>query len=208
LHYQDDLSLQFRPPWSGFPTPAPQPLRNIGDTDDSEDTGMKAFNYRTEPFWLRLGKDINTPQEELNDLDFSNVLSSIDPNLGCGGACGDPATPIFEATAGTPVRFRVLHPAGHPRQHGFTVFGHHWQFEPWTNNSTVQGFNPFTFNVGSYSGIGPTRHENILTTAGGLFRVPGDYLYRTQESFQFSAGGLWGIFRVKKNVQLPSEPQP
>jgi hypothetical protein len=198
VHYQDDLSLQFRPPWrdSRFPPPVPQPIRNISDTDDSEDTGLKAFNYRTEPFWLRLDKNVDTPETELNDLDFSNVLSSIDPNPGCGGPCGDPATPLFEATAGTPVRFRVVHPAGHPRQHGFTVFGHHWQFEPWTNDSTVQGSNPFTFDVGSYSGIGPTRHENILTTAGGLLQLPGDYLYRTQDSYNFSAGGLWGILRV------------
>jgi len=198
VHYQDDLSLQIRPPWSGLPSSKPQPLRNIGGTDDAEDSGMKAFNYRTEPFWLRMGVNIDTPEDEQNDLDFSNVLSSVDPNPGCGGPCGDPATPLFEAYAGTPVRFRVLHPAGHPRQHGFTLFGHHWQFEPWTNNSTVQGFNPFTFEVGSESGIGPTRHVNILTNSGGQFLVPGDYLYRTQDSFNFSGGGLWGIFRVKQ----------
>jgi hypothetical protein len=115
--------------------------------------------------------------------------------VGCGGPCGDPATPVFTASAGTEVRFRVLHPAGKARQHGFTLFGHHWGFEPWTNDSTVQGHNPYTFEVGSYSGIAPARHLNILTTAGGLFHVPGDYLYRTQESFMFG-GGLWGIFRV------------
>ena len=27
-------------------------------------------------------------------------------------------------------------------------------------------------------------------------RIPGDYLYRSQEAFQYSGGGLWGIFRV------------
>jgi hypothetical protein len=203
--YQDDLSLQFRPRWRDprFPQPRPEPLRNIDDTDDSEDTGMKAFNYRTEPFWLRLDFDINTPLEEQNDKDFSNVLSSIEDNPGCGGPCGDPATPIFSATVGTPVRFRVLEVAGHPRQHGFSVFGHHWQFEPWMNNSTAQGFNPFSFEVGFLSGIGPTRHDNILTNAGGMFGVTGDYLYRTQDSFNFSAGGMWGIFRVKSANQAP-----
>jgi hypothetical protein len=183
--YQDDLSLQR----DGVP------MMNIRGTDDSEDSGMKAFNYRSEPLWLRLGFPPETDLQILNSQDYSNTLSSTGSNAGCGGACGDPATPVFTATAGTPVRFRVLDVAGHPRQHGYTLFGHHWNFEPWTQNSTVQGFNPFTFEVGSYSGIGPTRHLNILTTAGGLFRIPGDYLYRTQDSFQFS-GGLWGIFRV------------
>ncbi|MEO8435292.1 MAG: copper oxidase [Pyrinomonadaceae bacterium] len=198
--YQDDLSLQLRQPWHD--PSFPDPLPNIGRTDDSEDTGMKAFNYRSEPFWLRLGTNIDDSDEENNEQDYSNVLSSIDPNPGCGGACGDPATPVFTAEPGSPVRFRVVHVAGHPRQHAFTLHGHHWNFEPWTANSTVQGFNPFTFEVGSYSGIGPTRHENILTTAGGIFSVRGDYLFRTQESYNFSSGGLWGIFRVKPKPPL------
>ena len=73
--------------------------------------------------------------------------------------------------------------------------GHHWNFEPWTKNSTVLGVNPFTFEIGSQGGIGPTRHLNLLTKAGGLNSITGDYLYRTQDSFNFS-GGLWGIFRV------------
>ena len=184
--YQDDLSVMKNT----------TPLSNIGEEDDSEDSGMKAFNYRTEPLWARLGIGIEEVPDGLNDKDQTNVLSSYQSNPGCGGACGDPQTPVFTARAGEPVRFRVLHPAGHPRQHAFTLFGHHWNFEPWIANSTKQGMNPGTFEIGSESGIGPTRHVNILTTSGGLFSQPGDYLYRTQESFQFSGGGLWGIFRV------------
>jgi hypothetical protein len=176
LAYQDDLSLQ----WNGVA------LKNLGGEDDSEDTGGKAFNYRTEPIWARLNKAPEDVPDGINQVDMTNVLSS---------ASRDPETPIFTARAGWPVRFRVVHPAGHPRQHGFTLFGHNWDFEPWTAGSTLQGSNPFTFKVGSYSGIGPTRHDNILTRAGGVFSVTGDFLYRTQESFQFT-GGLWGIFRV------------
>jgi hypothetical protein len=103
---------------------------------------------------------------------------------------------VFTAQAGVPVRFRVLDVAGHPRQHSFALFGHHWNFEPFTQLSTVQSFNPFTFEVGAEGGIGATRHTNILTEAGGLMKIPGDYLYRTMDSFNFSGGGLWGIFRV------------
>jgi hypothetical protein len=84
---------------------------------------------------------------------------------------------------------------GKARQHAFSIMGHNWQYEPWTANSTVQGFNPFSFDTGVYGGIGPSRHLNILTSAGGAFRVTGDYLYRTQDSLNF-AGGLWGIFRI------------
>lgn len=184
--YQDDLTMQ---------NSSGAAMMNIRGTDDSEDSGMKGFNYKTEPLWARLGFPPETDLRTLNNQDFTNTLSSTASNPGCGGACGDPATSVFTAKAGTPVRFRVIDVAGHPRMHGFTLFGHHWNFEPWTQNSTVQGNNPMTFEIGSYSGIGPTRHLNILTPAGGLFHIPGDYLYRTQESFQFS-GGLWGILRV------------
>ena len=64
--YQDDLSLQ----QNG------QPLKNIVEADDSEDSGMKAFNYRTEPFWARLGFPIDLGLEDQNNFDFSNVHSS------------------------------------------------------------------------------------------------------------------------------------
>jgi hypothetical protein len=211
--YQDDLSVQK----NGAPLP------NIADTDDSEESGMKGFNYRTEPLWARLGFDITTPHTRdpnpnepnppvtQDDFDFTNALSSTQNNAGCGGPCGDPETPVFTAQAGVPVRFRVLDVAGHPRQHSFALFGHHWNFEPFTQLSTVQAFNPFTFEVGAESGLGATRHTNILTEAGGLMKVPGDYLYRTMDSFNFSGGGLWGIFRVTgftktKIVYDPSPP--
>lgn len=186
INYQDDITMQNK---------AGLAMKNFRAVDDPEETGMKAFNYRTEPLWARLGLPPETDLRTLNNQDYTNTLSSLFPNAGCGTTPCDPLTPIFTAKAGTNVRFRVLEVAGHPRQHAFTLFGHHWNFEPWTANSTVLGSNPFTFEIGSQSGMGPTRHLNILTKAGGLMRITGDYLYRTQDSFNFS-GGLWGIFRV------------
>lgn len=186
LIYQDDLSVQYRN----------QPLQNLRGGDDSEDSGHKAFNYRSEPFWARLGLgDPSVSPEESQNADFSNVLSSKDRNNGCQGPCGQPETPFFTAEAGTPVRFRILHPGGHPRQHSFSLFGHDWDYFPWTKDSTVIGDNWRSAKVGTVGGIGPARHLNLPTCAGGEFGIAGDYLYRTQESFQFQ-GGLWGIFRV------------
>lgn len=187
--YQDDLSVL----QNGVP------LKNIGGEDDAEDTGFKAFNYRSEPLWARMNLQVTDVPDGLNDVNLKNVLSSTQSNPGCGGPCRDPETFVFQTFAGTPTRFRIAQPAGHPRQHGFTLVGHHWTFEPWKANSTMQGKNPFSFEVGSISGIGPTRHDNILTTAGGLLSRPGDYLYRTQESFQIT-NGLWGIFRVRPRL--------
>jgi hypothetical protein len=187
VQYQSDLTMK---DGSG------RAMRNEHNEDDPEDSGQQGFNYKREPLWARLNLPPETDLKTLGDQDFTNTLSSTAPNPGCGNAaCGDPETPLFTAQAGKQVRFRILDAADHPRQHGFTLFGHHWNFEPWANNSLTLGDNPMTFEIGSYSGIGPTRHLNILTVAGGRFSVKGDYLYRTQESFKFS-GGMWGIFRV------------
>jgi hypothetical protein len=206
VQYQSDLTMKNAAGTSRFidennvtTTFTNSGMKNTRDADDAEDSGLQGFNYRNEPLWARLGLPSDTDLNTLRAQDFTNTLSSLESNPGCGGPCGDPETPVFLAQAGTQVRFRILDSADHPRQHGFTLFGHHWQFEPWLNNSQTLGDNPDSFEVGSYSGIGPTRHLNILTKAGGTFAGTGDYLYRTQESFKFS-GGLWGIFRVSNTA--------
>ena len=191
--YQDDVSLRQRD----------TALPNLRNADDAEDTGHKAFNYRTEPQWARFHAAPSAEPGMMNDYDFADAFSSRVSRGGCvadparGKFC-DPETPLFEANAGDAVRFRVVDPAGHPRNHSFTLSGHDWLINPWVCgfNSTIMGWNQFSENrVGSSSAIGPARHVNVVTTAGGDFHVPGDYLYRTQEGFMF-AGGLWGLFRV------------
>lgn len=195
LVVQDDLSLRQHD----------QPMPNHRMADDAEDTGQKGFNYRTEPLWARnglgtSGADFNV----LNAVDYTNTLSSLHSNPGCQGPCGDPQTPVFSATAGESVRFRIVHPGGHSRQHAFVLHGHNWDYQPWINtstqlferdDSTPESEKPKTMRLGAIGGIGPGRHVNILTRAGGEFATPGDYLFRVQEQFQFQ-GGMWGIFRV------------
>jgi hypothetical protein len=178
------------------------PVRNYVGESDNEDSGMKGFNYRTEPLWARLGfleemtkRDHTTFQDVsalLNDVNQANVFSSA--------ANGDPETPIFSVAAGTGVRFRLVQPTGHQRQHAFTLYGHNWFHEPWTQNSTViwsPGVaEPPSTTIGTQGGSTARRHWNIvLRSAGGAFAQPGDYMYRTQESFHVTSG-LWGIFRV------------
>jgi hypothetical protein len=182
LLFQNDLNLRFG---DGSPVP------NTAEAEDSEDSGQKAFNYRTEPMWKRKGFAPQTPLEETRNVDFSDALS----NSVVGGE--DPVTPVFTAKAGQQVRFRVLHPGGHARNNVFQVHGHIWEEEPYTNNSTVLGSNPLSEWKSSQYGIGPSSHFDMLIKngAGGRFAVPGDYLIRDQNSFTFD-GGLWGIFRV------------
>jgi hypothetical protein len=163
---------------------------NTADAEDAEDSGQKAVNYRTEPMWKRLGFAPDATLESTRTLDFSNALS----NALVGG---DPVTPVFSASAGTPVRFRVLHPGGHQRNNVFMVHGHVWQEQPYVKSSTEIGSNPLSEWKGSQHGIGPGEHFDLVLEngAGGKFGVEGDYLWRDFQSFQFD-GGLWGLLRV------------
>lgn len=201
LLYQDDVSaMRFG-----------QALPNLRGGDDVEDSGQKAFNYRTEPLWARQGVSGADELEETAGYDYHTMLSSTARVAGCATALCDPVTPFFRARAGTPVRFRVLHPGGHPRMHTFALYGHDWINSPFACgdpahpdggaigpcDSTKMGWNMYApTRFGATGGIGPLRDINVLVDgAGGAFARPGDYLYRTQESFTFD-GGEWGIFCV------------
>ena len=184
VQFQTDINMRFA---DGSPVP------NIGGptgAEDPEDSAQKAINYRTEPLWKRMNYPPETLFENTRNFDFTNVLTNAQVG-------GDPQTPIFTARAGQQVRFRILNANGHMRNNVFNLHGHFWQDEPFTNGSTMIGNNPLSEVKGMLYGIGPSSHYEVMPTngAGGARRVTGDYLYRTQESFQFD-GGLWGIFRV------------
>jgi hypothetical protein len=55
--------------------------------------------------------------------------------------------------------------------------------------SKAIGSNPFSEFKGAQYGIGPSSHYEVIPVngAGGARRVAGDYLYRTQESFNSRA---------------------
>jgi len=226
LLFQDDVNLRFgsdtrlptAPPEAGGPVIGPtagtfasfaagDAVPNTAEAEDAEDSGQKGFNYRTEPMWFRFGFAPNAPLGFTRDLVITKILTN-------GQVGGDPETPIFQAVRRDPVRFRVLEPGGHARNHIFQIHGHIWQQEPWVcpgqfHNGVpgecnpvdipplVQGDNQLSLWEGAHMGHGPTNHFDALLQngAGGQFGIPGDYLYRDQSSFQFD-GGLWGLFRV------------
>jgi hypothetical protein len=112
---------------------------------------------------------------------------------------GDPVTPLFTASPGQEVRFRVLKPGGHNRNHVFTLHGHLWARHPFKDGSTeIDGLNDHTFWHGEQMGHGPTNHVNVvpLGGAGGGSGTPGDYLYRDMVPVHVY-NGIWGIFRVQ-----------
>jgi manganese oxidase len=120
-------------------------VRNIasegpGTPEDSEDSGQRAINYRTEPLWFRLGLAPDTPFGTIgNSKDVHKVYSNTIANG------NDPQTPVFTAAPGETVRMRVVQPGGHMRGHVFTLNGHAWQREPYVsgpNWATAQRCDP------------------------------------------------------------------
>ncbi|KYF60693.1 hypothetical protein [Sorangium cellulosum] len=165
-------------------------LRNYAAEDDAEDTGHEAFNYRTEPFWARLGIKPELALVELNERDLRNIFAG-----------DDPATPIFRARAAQQVRVRIVNPSAHRRQHAFALWGAEWPHNPFAEGARSRriGENDEVLNIAVEHPIGAMTHHNVVPFfgAGGKFAVPGDRLYLDQPSFKVS-DGLWGIFRVTR----------
>ena len=193
----------------------------VGIPEDSQESSNMALNYGIEPLWFRFGILPQAPfggagcgpgcyggvpnSEEA----YSNVLS--------GG--NDPATPVFKARPGTEVRVHSAVPHGTSRGTTLNFRGHVWQRDPYicpgesrnrltgacemnTVGSRAIGDNPYGFDLGAMESITPYSHFTFrLPSAGGAFKVQGDYLFRDTGSFG-NASGLWGILRVD-----PAAPQ-
>lgn len=166
-------------------------IRNLTGQEESSGTGQRAFNYRTEPVWARLGLKPELRLGTVGNLDLGDIFSSV--------AHGNPATPLLTVGVNDSLRVRVLQPSGHRRAHSFSLWGAEWPYNPWGQGqaSRRMGGNVKTFAVGVQSGIGPMSAWNInpFFKAGGKFNVPGDRLYLEQSSLGLE-GGLWGIVRV------------
>ncbi|MFQ5672512.1 MAG: hypothetical protein ACE5G9_05405 [Nitrospinales bacterium] len=138
---------------------------------DSYDLGEKAVNYRTEPFWARLGllpTNTDTNASLYPPDFFLNTFKTIE-------------TPVFDAKPTDKVRFRVLQPHGRARQRTFLVYGHDY------NDLGIPDFG--------------TPHASLITIGKGLTAKltathEGTWLYRDGPSLFFS-GGVWGQFVVK-----------
>jgi hypothetical protein len=145
--------------------------------------------------WFRLGFDPGAPFTLTRNVNMTNAVSNSQVG-------GDPATPVFTAKAGTPVRFRLVEPANPGHRSGvFQVHGHTWQRQPYvagTVPSQTIGNNPASEYYGAQEGLGTGDHFDIVPQfgAGGAFKVPGDYLFRDQAARLFD-GGRWGLFRVQ-----------
>jgi manganese oxidase len=171
-----------RPPPSSTPFPPPNTL-------PSPAGWTRAINYRTEPLSYRFANENwlqNTPPQ---------VPVGITRALTDELVQADPQTPVFVAARGVPVRMRFFHPAG-SNEEVMTLHGHFWQEEPYTHDSTRIGHNSHSQSTGSRDAFGANASfDMVLDHAGGIFGVPGDYLFRTVIGNDF-VFGMWGLVRV------------
>ena len=135
---------------------------------DHEDTGEKAYNYRSERFFNRL---------QCIPI-ISRVFSS--------NAHGDPATPLLKAYAGERVIIRLLMPADKPRNISFVMHGHTWAAQP---------NDPFSTIISAQGAVSVGGVYNI-ELLNGASEITGDYLYRSGSLRWDVESGMWGIFRV------------
>ncbi|MFY9821896.1 MAG: copper oxidase [Thermoanaerobaculia bacterium] len=187
---QDDVNLQFA---GGTPVP------NLAVDDDPENSGQKAVNYRAEPLWYRGGWGPETPLNGTDPGFQTRDFPNFDQLLHNDRVGGDPETPVFQATVGEALRFRVVHPAGHTQAHVFEAQGHPWLERPYVtgSGSTQMGNNTTSEWFGTRGGVGPSDHFDALMPdgAGGKFKVSGDYLWRDYPGPRMDAG-IWGILRI------------
>jgi hypothetical protein len=180
--------------------------------EDYQDSGQMAVNYRSEPLWFRFGLAPNSPFG--NTPGGLGAVPDAHEAYSNGLVGGDPVTPVFTAAPGQQARLRLLQPHGAFRGSVFTLHGHVWQRDPYICPGSAflglpgrctptevasrgLGINPMGFYLAGQDGYQPYSHfEVLLPSAGGVNAIPGDYLFRDQESLG-NLSGNWGILRVE-----------
>jgi hypothetical protein len=217
---QDDVNMRYAGGCAGdaavlqCAVPA-TPSEGGGIPEDAEDSGQKAINYRSDPLWLRLGVAPETPFHAASLKDHPDLHNAYSNAL----TGGDPKTAILTAAPGDEVRMRLAQPGGHARGHVIAVNGHVWQNHPyvqtaggapsdrqaWTYHAdptvadvgAMNGHNMVSWWTNTAFGVSAASHHDLnMRSAGGVRRVPGDYLMYDQASFG-AFGGMWSLLRVR-----------
>jgi len=148
----------------------------MGVEDEPEDGGDKGYNYTSAPFSRRLTNPADPAPGELASM-FSSTAGM-----------GAPATPLWQAIAGDPVRIRLFGSQDQRRQQSFELTGHSWPQEPGGTGTVWRN---------SQDAIGAGAQFNFhISQAGGLLQSSGDYRYGSTVYWRHREGGLWGLFRV------------
>ncbi len=132
--------------------------------------GLVGVNYRSEPYKYR--------EEAGCSLGRIFQPCTVDKPE-------DPATPIIEAHAGDPVRIHIIG-ASNEQNGMFSVEKHEWPIEPYMRGADM-------ISVVEFSGSEVL--DVFIPSAGGPYRLAGDYVYSNQR-LPYSQSGQWGYFRV------------
>ncbi len=132
--------------------------------------GLTGVNYRAEPYRFR-EKAGCTPGKMFQPC--------------ASGTQEDPVTPVIEAHAGDPVRIHVFGATNEQNQ-TFSVEQHEWPIEPFMRGADQVSVVEFS---------GSEAIEAFIGSAGGPYRMPGDYVWSNQR-LAYAQAGQWGYFRV------------
>ncbi len=132
--------------------------------------GLVGVNYRSEPYKYR----------EEAGCSLGRIFQPCTADKP-----EDPATPIIEAHAGDPVRIHILG-ASNEQNGMFSVEKHEWPIEPYMRGADM-------ISVVEFSGSEVL--DAFIPSAGGPYRLTGDYVYSNQR-LPYSQSGQWGYLRV------------
>jgi FtsP/CotA-like multicopper oxidase with cupredoxin domain len=130
--------------------------------------GLVGVNYRAEPWLYREDKGCEP----------GNMFTA------CVIGESEPVTPTILAHAGDPMRIHVFG-AFNEQNQIFSIEGHEWPLKPNMNGADLL----------SSSQFGPSENLDIVTTAGGRFRIPGTYLWQNHR-LQYTQAGQWGYLKI------------
>jgi hypothetical protein len=175
---------------------APGAPPGTSGTAGSYDKAYNHVNYHSEPLTSRLGLTAN-----VNDY-TSVTLTGTYATAYSSETYEDPETPVVQTYGGDPVVFRVGVGAS-DQFHSFTIGGHVFPLEPrmWNGDDDQRSQLMTARTIAAGETI-----DAVLTSAGGTYSNPGDYLYQDSRS-PFSEAGIWGIFRVYPQPGATARPR-
>jgi manganese oxidase len=155
--------------------------------------GSRAINYRSEPFFDRMGT-------------MNAVFNFFDESQGYGSyTFGDPSTPMPRSYLGEPTKWRLMH-AGSEQAHVHHLHGggDRWRANPNADpgNDISGGLeknpdqNAQSIRLDSQT-LSPMESytAEIECGAGGCQQAAGDFLYHCHIAMHYIAG-MWGFWRV------------
>jgi manganese oxidase len=160
--------------------------------------GSRAMNYRSEPFFDRMGA-------------MNAAFGAFDESQGYGSyTFGDPATPMPRSYLGEPTKFRLMH-AGTEQAHVHHLHGggDRWRENPGADptNDVSGGLekdpaqDAQSIRVDSQT-LSPmeTYTAEIECGAGGCQQAAGDFLFHCHIAMHYIAG-MWSFWRVFDTLQ-------